>query len=171
MRILLLSLLIILSCTSNTETTKKVAGSHDSASTPIEENTGNMPAKPITAGTGTCYWQIMQRDTFVAVFSKTGASVSGKLTFDNFQKDGSSGSISGLTDNDIMKLWYSFESEGMNSTMEVWFKIDGDNLLRGTGEMSVRSDSSYFSNPGAVNFKSDQELKKVDCSEIPSKYK
>lgn len=171
MRILLLFPLIMLSCTSNTETVKKEAGSGENASAPNKEKPRNMPKITTPTETGTCYWQIMQRDTFVAVFSKTGANVSGKLTFDNYQKDGSSGSISGKTDNDIMKLWYSFESEGMKSIMEVWFKIDGNNLLRGTGEMSVRSDSNYFSNPGAVSFKSGQELKKVDCSEIPSKYK
>ena len=70
-----------------------------------------------------------------------------------------------------MKLWYSFESEGMKSVMEVWLKKQGNHLLRGIGDMKVRSDTSYFTNPLAVDFGGNQQMKKVDCIEVPSKYK
>lgn len=171
MRIFLFIPLILLSCNDSANSTEKQSSRQDSDGIiHAEKEVGNSPGHSL-GGKATCYWQIMQRDTFVAAFSQTGPRVSGKLTFDNYQKDGSSGTVEGKTENDIMKLWYSFESEGMHSVMEVWFKEEGDLLLRGTGEMHVRSDSSYFSDPGAVSFKNGQELKKVDCDEIPLKYK
>ncbi len=171
MRICLFIPLILLSCSERTNTSERHKSGQDSGVTrPPEKEHGNTESPSLPA-TATCYWQIMQRDTFVAAFSQTGSNVSGKLTFDNYQKDGSSGTVVGKKENDIMKLWYSFESEGMHSVMEVWFKQEGDLLLRGTGDMNVRSDSGYFSDPGAVSFKSGQALKKVACDEIPSRYK
>ncbi len=66
---------------------------------------------------------------------------------------------------------YSFKSEGMKSVMEVWFKQEGDKLLRGTGKMAIKARTSYFSNPAAINFNSGQILKKISCNEVPEKYK
>jgi hypothetical protein len=171
MKILLLLPFVILSCTSNSDN-KKTNTSHSESDVKVsEEKHTDRPVNESPVDNGNCYWQIMERDTFVASFSKTGDKVSGKLTFDNYEKDGSSGTVTGVTSDGIMKLWYTFQSEGMKSVMEVWFKKEGDQLLRGTGEMSVSSDSSFFSNPAAINFNSGQALKKVSCKEVPEKYK
>lgn len=136
-----------------------------------KDNDGGSPDKQDPVGVATCYWQVLKRDTFVASLSQKGNRVNGKLSFDNFEKDGSSGMVVGENKQGIMKLWYSFESEGMKSVMEVWFKKQGDFLLRGTGNMNVKSDTSYFTDPDAVDFSDSQKLKKVDCNEVPSKYK
>ena len=55
--------------------------------------------------------------------------------------------------------------------MEVWYKKQGDALLRGTGPSKVKADSSYFLDPSAIKFADDQALQKVDCAEVPGKYK
>jgi hypothetical protein len=127
--------------------------------------------KPAGAGMVDCYWQLLKRDTIVASLSQSGNVVTGKLSFDNFEKDGSSGMVTGKSENGIIKLWYSFESEGMKSVMEVWLKKQGDMLLRGIGDMNVRSDTAYFTNMGAVKFSESQVMKKIDCSLVPSKCK
>jgi hypothetical protein len=138
---------------------------------PAVDKTKVILEKPANSNPADCYWQILKRDTLVASISQKGNLVSGKLSFDNFEKDGSSGNVSGKSENGILKLWYSFESEGMKSVMEVWLKKQGNVLIRGTGEMNTRSDTAYFTNPAAVEFAGSQQMKKVDCAEVPAKYK
>ena len=118
-----------------------------------------------------CFWKITGRDTLVAWLVQTENTIMGKLSFDNFEKDGSNGPVHGTVEGDIIKLWYSFESEGMKSVTETWFKKQGNSLLRGVGPSAVRADSSYFTDHTAVTFSADQSFQKVDCAEVPGKYK
>ena len=118
-----------------------------------------------------CYWKITGRDTMVAWLVQTENTVTGKLSFDNYQKDGSSGPVHGTLHGNTIKLWYEFESEGTKSIMEVWFERRGNALVRGVGPTGVRKDSSYFTDPAAVRFDEKQSLQKTDCSAIPAKYK
>lgn len=118
-----------------------------------------------------CYWKIAGRDTLAAWLAQTENTITGKLSFDNFEKDGSSGAVHGTIEGDIAKLWYSFESEGTKSVMEVWLKKQGDSLIRATGASAVRADSSYFADRAKISFKGGQVLQKTDCNEMPAKYK
>ena len=171
MRILFIISIVFLSCTNN-NSKEKTTSKEDTEVSSKENKIDDIEEKPSTGDhSSSCYWQILKRDTLVASLSHNGKMVTGKLSFDNFEKDGSSGPVRGTKEGDIIKLWYNFESEGMKSVMEVWFKSQGDFLLRGTGDMGVKADSSYFTNPAAVEFTSNQQMKKVDCSEVPSKYK
>ena len=118
-----------------------------------------------------CYWKVLQRDTFVLHLAASGNDLSGKLTFNNFEKDKSSGIVRGKIEGDILKLWYSFQSEGMQSLMEVYFKKQGDHLIRGLGPVTVKGDSAYFSSDRDVDYNSDQTFTRVDCATLPSKYR
>ena len=118
-----------------------------------------------------CFWKIKGRDTLVAWLVQTENTITGKLSFDNFEKDGSSGTVHGTVEGDLIKLWNSFESEGMKTVKEVWFKKQGDSLLRAVGPSAVKADSSYFTDHGAIKFSADQSFQKVDCAEVPGKYK
>lgn len=118
-----------------------------------------------------CYLRVMQRDTLAAFLTQDGNIISGKLTFDNYQKDGSSGTVTGIIDEDILKLVYRFQSEGMNSISEVYFKITAAGLIHGTGEIKVKGDSAYYSAPGNVVYNDMEVLTKVDCNTLPAKYK
>ena len=117
-----------------------------------------------------CYRRVIARDTFIARLQLLADSVTGSLLFDNFEKDGSSGNISGRLDKGIIKLLYSFRSEGMNSVMEVYFKKQGDALIRGTGEMATRGDTSYFVNPAKIDFPPDDKMSKIPCDELQSSF-
>src|SRR4051812_19511817 len=66
-----------------------------------------------------CYMQVIARDTIIANLQQNNSTVSGTLMFDNYEKDASKGSVTGSVDGDIIRLLYSFASEGMNSVMEV----------------------------------------------------
>jgi hypothetical protein len=163
MRFIAITAIIFFSCSNNPngESSEKVT----------KEKTGNNNQKPVADVAEGCFWSILKRDSLVVSFFQYGNIITGKISFDNFEKDGSSGSVSGNIEDDIIRLWYTFKSEGMESVMEVWFKKQGNSLLRGIGPMDVKSDTSYFSDVTAIEFISGQALQKVDCNEVPEKYK
>jgi len=117
-----------------------------------------------------CYMSVLKRDTIVANLHQNGDSITGKLIFDNYQKDGSRGDIRGVINNGIMKLYYSFASEGMNSVMDIQFKAGGDSLVRGIGEMDAKGDTAYFTNPANVQF-TGTVLHRIPCQMIPIKFR
>jgi hypothetical protein len=69
-----------------------------------------------------------------------------------------------------VKLWYDFQSEGMNSVMELYFKIDGSSMVQGVGPMDSKADTAYFTYHSRINYSKDQSLNKIDCAQVPEKY-
>lgn len=163
MRFIAIATIIILSCSNNPN--------GESSEEKTKEKTDSIYQKSAAEVAEGCYWSILKRDSLVASLFQYGNIITGKMSFDNFEKDGSNGTVSGNIDADIIKLWYTFKSEGMESVMEVWFKKQGNSLLRGIGPMAVRSDTTYFNDITTIEFISGQALQKVDCNEVPAKYK
>ena len=116
-----------------------------------------------------CFMNVTGRDTLVARLYRDGNKISGKLSFDNYQKDGSSGSVHGFLDGDIMKLSYAFASEGTNSVMDVFFKLEDSSIIRGIGKMDVKGDTAYYVDTSSIQYNG-SELFRMDCSNVPSKY-
>ena len=92
------------------------------------------------------------------------------MNFDNYEKDGSTGTVSGVIENDIVKLWYNFQSEGMNSVMELYFKAADSSMVQGIGLMRNKADTAYFTDHSKIDYSKDQSLNKIDCSQVPKKY-
>lgn len=113
-----------------------------------------------------CYMQVLQRDTFTAKIEQVGTHISGRLTFDNYQKDGSSGIIKGQLENDVLKLLYTFEAEGTTSVMEVYFKRKDNALIRGVGEMNMRNDTTVFTDPEHLEYPENAVMQEVPCETI-----
>ncbi len=155
--------IILLGCNGALQEKEVVQGPQETAK--VNVDTSSM------LGRTECFWMISQRDTMVAVLLQTGDQVTGRLSFDNFQMDGSTGSVTGIIEDDILKLWYSFQAEGTNSMMETWFKRSEDALTRGVGPTAVRGDTSYFTDHSAISFRGTQVLRKTSCDSIPDKYK
>ncbi|MGV3528671.1 MAG: hypothetical protein ACO1OO_07245 [Flavisolibacter sp.] len=127
------------------------------------------PAKP--SGVTGCYMRVLKRDTLVAHLQQDGDRVSGKLTFDNYQKDGSTGSVSGRVNGDIIELVYSFEAEGMHSIMEVYFKKQGNSLIRGIGDMDMRGDTMAYKKPQQLSYPAEEKWDGVNCESLDAKYR
>ena len=51
-----------------------------------------------------CYMQVLGRDTFAASLQQQGNRVTGKLSFNNYEKDGSTGTVKGKMEDNILKL-------------------------------------------------------------------
>lgn len=113
-----------------------------------------------------CYLRVIGRDTFAASLVQDGNMVSGKLLFDNFEKDGSSGTVSGAIEGDILKLVYRFRSEGMSSISEQFFKVTKEGLVQGIGDVGVKGDSAYYSDPANISYSEKDILKKSSCDEV-----
>jgi len=116
-----------------------------------------------------CYMKITGRDTAILMIDQTTNKISGKMLYDNYEKDGSHGTVKGKLDGDILKLYYDFNAEGMRSVMEVYFKKVPGGLLRGIGDMNIKGDTTYFSS--GVNYSDKEAFSKVDCSLVKQKFK
>jgi hypothetical protein len=168
MRILLIfiGLASIISCNNNKEN-----------STAKDSTVTRLPTKPPVeipdsiVNVSGCYMKKLSRDIYVLQLEQSGTTVTGKLQFDNYQKDDSKGTVKGIVDENIVKLWYDFTAEGMHSILEKYFKKQGDGLIHGIGDTEVKGDSAFYKNPAAINFEEKQLFTKVDCASIPEKFK
>ncbi len=147
---------------NNSQTSDYSDYSKPSASPP------NVEDKSVLEATG-CYMKIVGRDTAILMLEQKGKELSGKMIYDNYEKDGSRGIIKGKEDEGILKLWYDFDSEGMHSVMEVYFKKDDGRLLRGIGDMDAKTDTAYFIS--GINYSDKEAFTKVDCGSVDWKFK
>jgi len=115
-----------------------------------------------------CYMKITGRDTAILVLEQRGNDITGKMLYDNFEKDGSHGTVKGKQDGDILKLFYDFNSEGTRSVMEVYFKKVPGGLIRGVGDMNIKGDTTYFTT--GINYSDKDAFSKVDCNLANQKF-
>lgn len=165
MRQFLITLFIanLISC-NNAEQKSAGAGQAPDSADSKRSAVENRPADDASG----CYMKISGRDTAILMIDQKGKVLTGKMLYDNFEKDGSSGTVKGTEEKEILKLWYDFQSEGMHSVMEVYFKKDSGRLLRGIGTMNVKTDTTYFTS--GVNYSEKEAFTKVDCELIKWKF-
>lgn len=156
-------LLLLASCNSNDDS-NKVSKTNNEGSQPDKNDEANSDLSG-------CYLRVLKRDTLALSIQQKGKAVTGTLSFDNFEKDGSTGTVTGKIDNNVLKLIYSFQSEGMHSVMEVYFKIQDTALIHGIGEVATKSDTTYYLHPDSINYPSTNRLVKIDCDQLDQKYK
>ncbi len=167
--VLFLSLVLIAACSNN----PKLADKNNNQNT-VENGTAK--TRPEEKGANIlnvsgCYWKISNHDTIGLHLNQTGDSINGRLTFDNYQMDGSSGLASGTVEGNIIKLWYRFSAEGMNSVTEIYFKKEGSNLLRGSAQYRASGDSSFYENKANITYNLEDPFLMVLCDSFPIKFK
>ena len=156
----------LLSCDNNIHTNEQSSASKSSdTSRTTAPNTGATAGADLAG----CYMKIIGRDTAILMLEQKGKEFSGKMLYDNYEKDGSRGTVKGKEDGEIIKLWYDFISEGMHSVMEVYFKKESGRLLRGVGSMDAKTDTTYFIS--GINYSDKEAFNKVDCSLVEWKLK
>ena len=62
-----------------------------------------MPVDESIADISGCYMQVLKRDTFAVILKQDGNTVTGKLSLDNYEKDGSTGTVTGKKEAGILK--------------------------------------------------------------------
>jgi hypothetical protein len=86
--------------------------------------------------------------------------IKGFLTYELAEKDKNSGKFSGKFEDGILIGKYTFKSEGKESTREVAFKVDGDKLIEGYGELN--EEGTAFKDASNLSFTSKMPLTKID---------
>lgn len=165
--LILVTLAVLTSCNNSENHIKPTVGKSDNKS----NDTTNRDKDIQQTDAYSCYIKILQRDSFAIKLKQTKNSVTGKMTFDNYQKDGSTGTVNGIIEDNIIKLWYNFASEGMNSVMEIYFKKEGTRLVRGIGPVDVKGDTSYYTDHSAIQYPKEEAFNKIPCEELAEKYK
>ncbi|MEK7586145.1 MAG: hypothetical protein AAB477_02880 [Patescibacteria group bacterium] len=100
-----------------------------------------------------CYVAKLGNDVYsLKIDSEVSGVVSGALSYNNYQKDSSSGPFNGTFNNDILLADYSFYSEGMLSNSQVVFKKSGDSFIQGFGSVEVVNNKNIFKDVTSVTY-------------------
>ena len=110
-----------------------------------------------------CYSQIIKRDTSLLQIEQKANTVTGALSYNIFQKDRNDGTLQADVSGDIITGWYLFKSEGIISVRQLSWKINGDELWPGMGEVIQKNDTMLFAQPDKLQYDSTRPFKKVAC--------
>ena len=110
-----------------------------------------------------CYSQIINRDTSLLQLEQKASTVTGALSYNIFQKDRNDGTLQADLSGDIITGWYLFRSEGIVSVRQVSWKVNGDELWPGIGEVIQKNDTALFAQSGKLQYDSTRPFKKVAC--------
>ena len=116
-----------------------------------------------------CYVATLGQDEYsLNIITQDTTTVSGTLVFDNFERDSSHGAFLGTYKDGVLLGDYTFQSEGMTSSMQVIFKKEGDTFIRGFGALDVTG--TRFSDLSAITYDPAQTFMATDeaCATIPS---
>ena len=152
-RVVLVSLLFLSACTSQTGTTSK-----NTDGDPINSKEINKPSS-----IDGCYISTFNKDTAHLKLTINNNEVSGNLVYDRFEKDGNVGTIKGRVQDSLIVADYTFQSEGMTSVREVVFKIKDESLIEGFGDIVMKSDTAVFKNITQLKFQDEQPFVKEEC--------
>lgn len=127
-------------------------------------------AEPVASSTlQTCYTGATGKDSVFISLDDNLGTITGKLRYENFEKDSSFGDVMGTQNGDTLKLNYTFQSEGMTSDREIYFLKKEGNLIEGIGDHKVEGKKDLYAN--TANLKYDgQTLKQTDCKDFDKKF-
>jgi hypothetical protein len=118
-------------------------------------------AKPISPIN--CYQYADKGDTISLKLIHAGESITGALVYKLKEKDSNKGTIQGTMRNNILVADYTFMSEGMQSTRQVAFKLEGNSFIEGYGDSFHQDDKSTFKSLDSLTFNSSFKLAEVPC--------
>lgn len=110
-----------------------------------------------------CYQNVLNGDTAFLKMNVHGMVVDGTLNYKRMQKDSNEGTFTGVIRGELIVIHYNFQSEGTTSMREIAFKIKGDQLVEGYGEILMKNESAVFENAALLKFKDEQAFNKIVC--------
>ena len=117
----------------------------------------------------TCYLQVTGKDSLIAQIDDNLGTVTGKLFYNNFEKDSSFGTLIGSVSGDTIKVEYDFEAEGTRSLRELWFLKKDGKLVEGIGPYDKSGER--FSSAKEVKFEGGHVLSPMDCEQAEKHFK
>ena len=148
--LLLTGATLALSCQQSGTTTD-----HSSDSTLTQGDTvTTATTSPLATGLQ-CFTQVVGKDTAFLHLEAANDSISGQLEYHRYEKDSNKGDIKGSVQGNIISVQYHFMSEGMMSSRQEVFKLDGERLYAGL--------PASFDEQGAPVFEKDPAKIKFDA--------
>lgn len=92
----------------------------------------------------------------------TGKIITGNLSFMISGKDFNAGTFTAELHKDVILGNYIFVSEGEVSAREIAFKVQGDRLLEGFGELN--NEGTAFKDVSKLNYNSEMPFIKTECN-------
>lgn len=111
-----------------------------------------------------CYSRLDNQDLTVVQFTRDGDKVSGYYAWEPYEKDGAHGSFEGVDKDGMITADHTYMIEGSIQTDEIYFKLDGDKLLEGVGEMKDENGKMVAKSVESLQFT--EALDKTDCGKV-----
>lgn len=113
-----------------------------------------------------CFEMIMKRDTATLSLRVQDTLIQGELNYRWAEKDHNKGTINGTVQDSFLIADYTFESEGLTSVRKVVFKLKGDTLLQGYGELSEQNGKTVFTQIERLQFDTAFPFVRVNCQQL-----
>jgi hypothetical protein len=140
----------LLSCNSQTEKDKE------------KQDPQQPEAKPTSLIN--CYQYADNGDTISLKLIHAEESITGTLVYRLKEKDSNKGTIQGAMRDNVLVADYTFMSEGIKSTRQVAFKLEGNSFIEGYGDSFHQNDKSMFKSLDSLTFSSSIKLDEVSCN-------
>ncbi len=153
--ILFAAALSIVACTSTPDKT----GSNMSDTT-VVTNTAGPAEQPLNQTL--CFQKLAgtaNQDTTSLKLIVEGDKVTGDFGHYPKEKDRRVGTISAIKDGELIKGQWIYMQEGMNDTLQVEFKLNGDRLVQKNYTVDPRTGREVFSESSVFNI----EFDRIDC--------
>jgi hypothetical protein len=109
-----------------------------------------------------CYVFNDNKNNVSLEITENGEVIKGNLTYTLAEKDKNSGSFTGELKNDVLIANYTYQSEGKKSIRQIAFKVDGDKIIEGYGDLN--NEGTAFKDINNINFTSKMPLTKTECN-------
>lgn len=110
-----------------------------------------------------CYEMVLKRDTAALNITLKDSTITGNLQYYFQEKDDNNGVLKGVIRDRYIYADYTFQSEGTTSVREVVFKIEGDTLVPGFGNITEQDGKIIFSDRSTLQFQHETPFLKVTC--------
>jgi hypothetical protein len=117
--------------------------------------------KSLAATIAGCYEYNIGQDTVRLTLQLEGNLVSGDLFYDMYEKDKARGTLKGTIQDSLIETSYLFNSEGMDSESEVFFRFKNDSLYLGEGPQGIKDGKAVFLDRSKILFKT--AFRKINC--------
>ena len=157
-RFILFAFLLVAGC--NSANTSGEESATEATDTATDDTISTTPV-PLTG----CYGWAVKNDSASMKISVKGNTIEGTLVYNWYEKDRNSGTLQGVLQDSLIVANYTFGSEGVTSVREVVFKIKGDSLVEGFGDIDTGGDTTKFKDIAGLQFQNDRSFKKMECNE------
>lgn len=111
-----------------------------------------------------CFSLLEGQDLTAVQIQQDGNAISGYYAWEPFEKDGSHGMLSGEINDGLIKVSHTYMIEGSIQAEEAYFKLDGTQLLQGSGELIDDNGVMVVKDPANLQFT--DALTETDCANV-----